>query len=93
MPHTPQPRTGRPWRRLHARVLREENVCHLCNLPIDKTLPAGHPNSFTVDHLQPVSTAPQLALRRDNVHAAHHRCNSSRGTQPLDQIDGNSETW
>ena len=84
MPHTPQPRTGRPWRRLHARVYRTESICHLCGHTIDKTLPAGHPDSFTVDHLEPVSVRPELALARDNVHAAHHRCNTSRGAQPLE---------
>ena len=75
----PKGRDGRPWRRLQARVLREETLCHLCLQPVDKDLPHTDPQSATVDHLAPLSHNPHLALDRANLRLAHRHCNSSKG--------------
>lgn len=74
-----RPRGGRPYRRLWAQVKREEGVCHLCGLAIDPGLRSPHPLSFTLDHIVPVSMGGVL-VSRDNVRAAHRRCNMQRGT-------------
>ena len=72
-------RTGRPWRRAWERVYRTENVCAGCGKPIDKTLKWPDPMSFSVDHIEPVSLHPHLALERSNLQAMHLSCNSSKG--------------
>ena len=91
----PAGRDGRPWRRLTQRVRRNHDLCHLCLKPIDKTLPYTDPQSFTVDHLQPISTAPHLALVYTNLAAAHRSCNSKRGNRSVTQAgqDRQSQTW
>ena len=88
-------RTGRPWRRATAHIRRTQNICHLCGHPIDKTLPATHPESFTVDHILPITHNPDLALRRDNLAAAHKRCNSSKGNGDGHHLTNqrNSQEW
>ncbi|GAA5076623.1 5-methylcytosine-specific restriction endonuclease McrA [Thermocatellispora tengchongensis] len=75
-------RTGRPWRRIWKR-LRDSpgsEVCWLCGEPIDKTLPATHRESWTADHVDPISLGgaprdPRL------LRPAHRHCNSSRGNR------------
>jgi len=70
-------RSGRPWRRVRAQVLRASDVCWIC----------GHPGSDTVDHLVPLSMGGP-PLDRSNLAPAHgvnpcgscgRRCNPSRG--------------
>lgn len=70
-------RKGRPWRRAAERVRRTQDVCHLCGKMIDKTLPPRHPQSFSVDHILPLSLNPQLANDPTNLAAAHLSCNLS----------------
>ena len=74
-------RQGRPWRRLAARVLNESDLCHWC----------GHGGANAVDHLIPLSLAPELAMTRANLEPIHgvqrcptcHRaCNSEKGNNP-----------
>lgn len=50
--------------------------CALCGAPIDYSLPAGHPMSFTADHTKSLKSGGSLygALR-----PAHHGCNARRG--------------
>lgn len=72
-------RGGRPYRRLHARLRREVSVCHICGLPIDPSLRAPHPLSFSLDHIVPVSMGGALT-DPDNVRPAHRICNMQRGT-------------
>lgn len=73
-------RTGRPWRRLRERVKRNQSTCWICGQPIDKTLVWPDPQSFSVDHKEPLSLRPELARVYSNLAAAHLGCNSSRNT-------------
>ncbi|MCI0635560.1 MAG: HNH endonuclease [Actinobacteria bacterium] len=76
----PKRRDTRAIRRLRERVRREEPICWICGRPIDPHLRAPHPWSFSVDHLRPVSTHPELELDRSNCRAAHRLHNQQRGT-------------
>lgn len=85
-------RTGRPWRRLRESVRRRRDPCHLCGHPIDYTLDWPDPKSFTVDHIIPLTHAPDLARDRNNTAAAHLDCNSSKGAGGRPSTP-HSETW
>lgn len=70
--------------------LRSQGLpCALCGQPIDYSLPAGHPLSFEVDEIHPVSrwrefgyaSATAAALDRDNVQPAHRICNERAGAK------------
>lgn len=85
-------RGGRPYRRLAARLKREQGVCHICGLPIDPDLKSPHPMSFSVDHLIPMAMGGHLL---GPVRAAHRICNQKRGTgrgRPSTQGD-RSAAW
>lgn len=65
------------------RWLRSQGLpCHICGMPIDYSLPAGHPMSFEVDELVPVSKGGSPFDRR-NVAPAHRICNQRRGNKPV----------
>lgn len=80
----PNPRRANGHRRDELRRwLRSQGApCHICGLPIDYSLPAGHPMSFEVDEIIPVSRGGS-PLDRDNVAPAHRICNQKRGNRPL----------
>jgi 5-methylcytosine-specific restriction endonuclease McrA len=90
------PRSGRPYRRLQARVRREHGVCAICGQPIDPELASPHPMSFSLDHITPVSMGGSLT-DRDNARAAHRVCNARRGngrTTPRPVTPGDrSASW
>jgi 5-methylcytosine-specific restriction endonuclease McrA len=66
-------RTGRPWQRKKARVIRRDGgICHLC----------GHPGADTADHLVPWSQGGTDEYA--NLAAAHIDCNRRRGNRPID---------
>jgi 5-methylcytosine-specific restriction endonuclease McrA len=74
-------RTGHRWRVMVAIVKSEESVCWICGQQIHLSLPARHPMSYTVDHVIPLHIAPDLALQRGNLRAAHLRCNVIRSNK------------
>lgn len=74
--------SGRAWRKLRARVLREETHCHLCDQAVDTTLPKHRPGSPEVDHIIPLTYGGEL-LSRDNAHLAHRHCNRLRWHGPI----------
>lgn len=76
---TAQSGRGRAWRTLRAQVLAEEDFCQLCGAWVDKALPRGRKWSAQVDHIVPVSVAPQLLMVRSNLRLCHQFCNQSRG--------------
>lgn len=76
----PRTRNGNARRKLRARLRAEGRPCHICGQPIDYSLPAGHPWSFEVDELVPVSRGGS-PLDYSNVDAAHRICNQRRGNR------------
>lgn len=95
----PRQRNGHRRRELR-RWLRSQGLpCHLCGLPIDYSLPAGHPMSFEVDEIVPVSRGGD-PLDRSNVAPAHRICNERRGNRPIteparprDLLSVTSQEW
>lgn len=78
----PRRRNGSRRTRLRARVAAEGAPCHLCGKAIDYTLPAGHPMSFELDEIIPVSKGGD-PLDRANVAPAHRICNQRKGNRIL----------
>jgi 5-methylcytosine-specific restriction endonuclease McrA len=74
------PRHTRAWRRLRARVIRQEPVCKL-RFP---GICTGA--STTADHIVSVTAHPELALVRSNVRGACVACNEARGSMPDELI-------
>ena len=62
-------------------------ICRVFGRPdyIDYSLPAGHPLSFEVDELVPVSKGGS-PYSRTNVDAAHRRCNQWRGNKSVQEV-------
>ncbi len=58
------------------RVLRDEDICWLCGVVVDKRLPGTDPNGPTVDHVVPRENGGTNDL--GNLRLAHLRCNSAR---------------
>ena len=52
--------TGRPWRRLRARILADSDICHIC----------GHAGSDAVDHVIAIERGG--TNDPDNLRPAHH---------------------
>jgi 5-methylcytosine-specific restriction endonuclease McrA len=65
-------------RQCHAENAR----CWLCWQPIDYLLPSDNKYSFSVDHMHPVSTHPELAEVLANFRPSHLDCNVRRGARP-----------
>lgn len=59
---------------------KQELPCHICELDIDYSLPAGNPLCFECDELVPVSLGGS-PIQRDNVGPAHRCCNEWRGNR------------
>ena len=70
------------WRRARAAVLARETVCYLCGRPVDKRLPGSSPAGPTVDHLEARAAGGSL-YDSSNLHLAHQRCNSMKGSMQL----------
>lgn len=77
---------GRARARARARLAAEGLPCHLCGAPIDYTLPRGHPWSFELDHVVPVSRGGD-PWARENWAPAHRICNERKGNRvPSDGV-------
>ena len=87
--HNPRVSNGTRRRDLRRRVASMGLPCALCGAPIDYSLPAGHPMSFELDEIVPVSrfeeggyaSATACALDPRNVRPVHRQriCNQKRG--------------
>jgi 5-methylcytosine-specific restriction endonuclease McrA len=86
--------TGRPWRRVRARVLAASDLCYRC----------GHPGSGAVDHVIPRTLRPDLALDPGNLRAVHgslsrcpwcnRACNEEKGDRTDSPAPGpTSRRW
>ncbi|WP_077597861.1 HNH endonuclease [Olsenella urininfantis] len=71
---------GNAKRKLTARLRKEGRPCALCGMPIDYDLPAGHPWSFELDHIVPLSRGG-APYDYANVQAAHRICNERKGNR------------
>lgn len=78
----PRYSNGHARRQLRAWLKAQGAPCHICGRAIDYSLPAGHPLSFEVDEIVPVSRGGS-PLDRANVAAAHRICNERRGNRPI----------
>jgi len=67
-------RSGRPWRELRLRVLAEEPYCQIRGEKCRGI-------ATTVDHVVPLSIAPELAHERSNLRAACGPCNYAGGAR------------
>ena len=77
------PRGGRPYWRLQARVHAEETTCVLCGLPVLKHLRGtNHPLEPTIEHLVPLKHGGD-PLDRSNCGLSCRCCNTSRGTRTV----------
>ena len=83
----PNPRysNGSRRRSLSARVRAMGMPCHLCGLPIDYSLPAGHPLSYELDEIVPVSRGGS-PTDPANVAPAHRCCNQWRGNRSMARV-------
>ena len=99
MAGNPRNRNGARRRALRNRLKAEGRPCWICVLAgksgrIDYDLPAGHPGSFEIDELIPVSkywlggypNAQAAALDYSNLAAAHRCCNQWRGNKTVDEV-------
>lgn len=81
---------GNARRKLRLWLKAQGRPCWICQAfglggEIDYSLPAGHPLSFEVDELIPVSKGGS-PIDRGNVAAAHRRCNQWRGNKSVEQV-------
>ena len=51
--------------------------CAICRERIDYRLTAPHPRSFSLHHVLPVATHPELLLSLSNCRPTHLRCNQT----------------
>lgn len=65
----------RPWERLRDQVVYEEPLCRL-------GLHCCTGWSETADHIEPVSTRPDLRMERTNLRGSCHACNDTRRALP-----------
>lgn len=76
----PRNGNGHKRRQLRARVLREESICALCGLMVDKTLHYLDPAAPEVDEILPVSLGGS-PYERTNVRLTHRLCNQKRSNK------------
>jgi 5-methylcytosine-specific restriction endonuclease McrA len=74
----PRRANGHRRDKVRRRVLAEEDICWLCNEPVDKTLPPYLPGSPEVDEVVPVSLGGS-PFDRANCRLSHRLCNVRRG--------------
>lgn len=76
----PRQSNGHRRRQLRARVKAMGLPCALCGKPIDYSLPPGHPMSYELDEIRPVSKGGD-PLDPDNVQPVHRCCNQKKGNR------------
>ena len=69
-------------RRIAAELKTRRGPCWICGQAIDYTLPHTDEMAFTVEHIMPRSTHPELENDPGNTVASHARCNKRRGNKP-----------
>ena len=64
---------GADWQRLRAQVMREEPLCRICLKGSASVRPRVEP-AVEVDHIAPVTLAPELRLTRSNLQPLCKSC-------------------
>ena len=76
--------SDRKYRAMREKLKRQANlVCGICGQPIDVALPQYDPMSFTADHVIAVAAG---GSNYGELQASHYRCNSARGSKPLEAV-------
>jgi hypothetical protein len=78
----PRYSNGHRRRELRARVLATEDMCALCDQPVDKGIPQPDPRAPVLDEDIPVSRGGS-PYQRANVHLMHRSCNRWKSTMTL----------
>lgn len=91
-----EPRSGHRWRTVRnefkSRCKAANAECWLGHHPIRYDV-EGLPDSFELDHYQPVSTHPHLVYDPSNFRPSCKRCNRSRGATPPVQGQWVAANW
>ena len=82
----PRTSNGTARRKIRAYWKAQQLPCALCGRAIDYELPAGHPLSFEVDEIVPVSRGGD-PLSLENTQPAHRLCNQQKGNRMLGDED------
>ena len=70
------PRLSRKYKEVRLKVLaRDGYTCYYCGHEGTKE------NGLTIDHIIPVSKAPELAIDESNMRIACKSCNSAKGSR------------
>lgn len=84
-------RTGhRTYRAKRARLLRDNDTCHLCGGWINPNHKYPHPMSGTADHITPISKGGH---NLGDLAAAHWICNTKRGNKPIQRGTTSLRNW
>lgn len=87
-------RRGRPWRELREEIKSQRGPCWICGQAIDYAAAYPADESFTVDHVLPWISNPELREDRANLRPAHARCNKNKGTGTApDSLGTLIESW
>lgn len=65
---------------VRAKVLATQDVCAICGLLVDKTLPQYDPMAPEIDEIIPVSRGGS-PVDLDNLQLTHRRCNERKGNR------------
>ena len=89
MSTNPRYANGNARRKARRIMASRGDVCHICGLPIDYSLPALHPYSFEIDELVPISYGGS-PYDLDNLAASHRICNERRGNKLINNVNKTS---
>jgi 5-methylcytosine-specific restriction endonuclease McrA len=76
-------RDGHRVREARRRQRAKRLPCYLCGQPIDYDADQYDPRSFQLDHLVPLSVAPELAMDPSNHRSSCRRCNRAKSDGPV----------
>ena len=70
------------YERTRKRILATANgeICYLCGMPLDTSVPFGRPDAVVIDHVQPISKGGSV-LDSDNMRPVHDVCNKIKGNR------------
>lgn len=81
----PRRTNGNARNKLRERIKAQRRDCALCGNPIDYSLPAGHPGSYELDEIIPVSRGGS-PYDVNNVQPVHRICNQKKGNRVISNV-------